>query len=123
MAWVYVQINGHLYRPGGGLACRTGYSGLLLGKNNPAMEAIPEYGPIPRGLYLIGPPGGFHPGLQFAMELEALFCSSIKRDGFLIHGENQSHHGYSSKGCIIVPPNVREEVAASDDKELEVRSY
>ena len=122
MPWVYVQINGHLYRPGGSLACRTGYSGFGYGKNNPGAQAVPYVGPIPTGLYMIGPPHNHH-GKRFAMELEALFCSSIKRDHFLIHGDNPHHPGSSSEGCIIVPPNVREEIAASDDKELEVRSY
>jgi len=122
MAWVYVQFNGHLYRPGGSLACRSGYSGYGFGKDNPAMEAVPNMGPIPVGLYSIGPPGNIA-GRQFAMRLEAIVSWITWRDGFLIHGDSRSHPGEASEGCIIVPLNVRVEIAASDDKELEVRSY
>jgi hypothetical protein len=42
------------------------------------------------------------------------------RDGFLIHGDNPSHPGASSEGCIILPRAARSKIANSGDHTLHV---
>jgi hypothetical protein len=42
------------------------------------------------------------------------------RGGFLIHGDSLQHTGSASHGCIILPRPTRMEIAASEDRELEV---
>ena len=54
--WTYSQATGQLSK--NGVLIGTGYSGaglsMATGRNNPVMQAIPNQGPIPVGLYLIG---------------------------------------------------------------------
>ncbi len=45
--WTYAQKTGSLLQDGQAVA--TGYSGFDEGKNNPAMQAIHDVGPIPQG--------------------------------------------------------------------------
>ncbi len=41
------------------------------------------------------------------------------RDGFLIHGDNQVHD--ASNGCIILAHDLREKIAASKDRIIEIQ--
>jgi hypothetical protein len=53
--WTYAQKTGALLQNGQLVA--TGYSGFEEGKNNPAMQAVTNVGPIPQGDWTIeGPP-------------------------------------------------------------------
>ena len=53
--WTYAQKTGALLR--NGQAAGTGYSGFDNGKNNPAMQAVSNVGPIPQGSWtIVGPP-------------------------------------------------------------------
>src|ERR1035437_3739858 len=122
MPWVYAQSSGELYRPDGTRAM-TGYSGFLMGRNNPAFKSIHDYGPIPMGFYTIGHPYNDHTSHKtFVMDLTPIMPTST-RSGFQIHGDSSEHPGFASNGCIVVGPAIRAEIAASRDRLLEVRVY
>lgn len=102
-----------------------GYSGHGAGLNNPAMQNVRMVGPVPQGKYTICPANDAHPHLgPVAMELtpwngNAMFL----RSGFFIHGDNAEMNHTASDGCIILPRDVRERIAAlvaAGENELEV---
>lgn len=115
--WTYAQKSGTLSHDGSVIA--EGYSGFKQGKNNPAMESVPDVGPIPKGRYAIadhceekGP---------LTMRLTPIEGTDTHgRAGFLIHGDSSEHPGEASHGCIILPRQARSLIAASPDKVLEV---
>ena len=58
VGWEYSQSTGYLYKidsEGKREHIATGYSGYDKGLNNPEMENVSYVGPIPRGLWKIGP--------------------------------------------------------------------
>jgi hypothetical protein len=116
MPWTYSQSTGQLARDGQFVA--TGYSGFGIGRNNPSEQAMPNVGPIPQGHYNIGPP--FEAAIQgpCTMRLTPVGHDALGRDGFLIHGDNLTHD--ASTGCIVLPREVRESIASSEDHDLEV---
>ena len=115
--WTYEQATGKLSHDGADVA--TGYSGAGDGKNNPADEAIQGVGPIPTGSYTIGQPYDTTTHGPFVMRLTPAADNQMDgRSGFLMHGDNATHT--ASQGCIIMPRNVREQVAASGDMDLTV---
>lgn len=116
MSWIYSQSSGQLSRDGELIA--TGYSGAGAGRNNPAEQAVPNVGPIPQGHYLIGPE--FDAPIQgpCTMRLSPNGHDALGRDGFLIHGDNATHD--ASTGCVILPLEARQQIAASEDRDLEV---
>src|ERR1039457_5511435 len=83
--WTYDQLSGALGKDGQRVA--TGYSGFGQGKNNPDMENVPDVGPIPRGVYDIGPP---HDTTTHGPHVMALTpepgTNTLGRDGFLSPG-------------------------------------
>ena len=98
-----------------------GYSGHGLGRNNPAAQAEPDIGPIPRGRYTIGPPQPTHGG--FALPLTPDPSNEMfGRSAFLIHGDmaNPALAGTASLGCIIIPRVYRWAIWGSGDHDLEV---
>jgi hypothetical protein len=119
MSWKYIQANGNLIF--GGKLIAAGYSGFGPGKNNPAMQSIPNVGPIPVGKYTIGLAFESEKDGPVVMHLmPAEETETFGRGGFLIHGDNAAHMGSSSHGCIILSRPVRLAIAASEDRELEV---
>lgn len=95
-----------------------GYSGFGEGKDNPAMEAVPNIGPIPRGHWKIGAPVT-HPHLgPLAFPLTPVGHDAHKRTEFFIHGANALHPNDSSHGCPILGRSIRERIR--DDKETEL---
>jgi hypothetical protein len=116
MPWNYSQSTGTLTRDNQFVA--TGYSGAAAGRNNPAEQAVPNLGPIPQGLYRIGPPFDAVRQGPCVMRLTPLGHDALGRDGFLIHGDNLTHN--ASTGCIILPRATREAIAASPDRDLVV---
>ena len=70
--WTYNQANGSLSKDGTPFA--TGYSGAGAGKDTPALEAIANVGPIPRG------------PLHYPCEGTA----THGRDGFLVHADSRT---------------------------------
>ena len=119
MTWRYEQSTGKLFRPTGHLVC-TAYSGHGDGVNNPEMEDVRGVGPIPRGRWIIGT-AEKHPRLgPLAMPLHPSGHDAHGRSEFFIHGDNARGDRSASHGCIIVPRAVREDIAASADRQLDV---
>jgi hypothetical protein len=117
--WSYDQLSGTLSKDGERVA--TGYSGFEQGKNNPDLEHIHDTGPIPKGVYGIGPPHDTTTHGPHVMPLTPeLGTNTFGRDGFLIHGDSVAHPGTASHGCIILPRNVRDQISASGDFQIEV---
>jgi hypothetical protein len=118
--WSYAQKTGEIQQDGKHVS--TGYSGASEGKNNPAMENVPNVGPIPRGDWTIaGPPVDSKDHGPYVLKLNpAPSTETHGRSGFLMHGDSKEHPGSASHGCVILPRAVREEVWQSGDRELEV---
>ena len=125
--WTYDQSTGTLARNGKFIA--RGYSGANIGKNNPDLEAKVATGPIPRGNWRIGdtlsgePEGGpykSNPCGPYCLRLTAVGHKAHGRSAFLIHGDSAKRPGQASKGCIILPRNVRELIWNSGDRALVV---
>lgn len=124
--WTYHQHDGTLYRADGTLA-GTGYSGHNEGKNNPAMESVKNIGPFPRGQWtftvIMGADGKpcdhngkkapvicFHPKIG---------TETFGRDNFECHGDSIHEPGSVSLGCMIMPHDVRVEMANSQDRNMD----
>ncbi len=109
----YEQSTGRLTDESGTLVGE-GYSGHDAGKNNPALQGTPDIGPIPVGVYRIGPPfDDAHLG-KFVMSLTPLPATDTHgRSGFYMHGDSAAHCGGASEGCIIAGPLTRHRVAAT----------
>ncbi|HUO24658.1 MAG TPA: tlde1 domain-containing protein [Candidatus Aquilonibacter sp.] len=118
--WIYAQKTGELWRDGKQVA--SGYSGCDKGKNDPAMQAVAEVGPIPQGKWtIIGPPFNSHEHGPYVLRLEPeAGTNSFGRNGFLMHGDSVEFPGCASKGCVILPRAIREQVWNSGDCELQV---
>jgi len=118
--WTYAQKSGELLLNGQHVA--SGYSGFDNGKNNPAMQAIPDFGPIPQGEWTItGPPMNTPDHGPYVLRLlPANGTDTFGRTGFLMHGDSIESPGCASHGCIIMARNTREEVWQSGDTSLEV---
>lgn len=103
----------------------SGWSGNGEGVDNPDKQDVHNVGPLPRGRYRIGPAHN-HPHLgPVVMDLiPAPGNQMFGRLAFRIHGAAQGDTfispGHSSDGCIILPRPVRERIAASSDKDLQV---
>lgn len=119
-AWTYAQKSGELHQDDKPIA--TGYSGTGAGKNNPAMQNVPNVGPIPQGDWTIaGPPADTADHGPYVLKLNpADDTETFGRGGFLMHGDSKEHPGCASHGCVILPQAVREQVWTSGDRELEV---
>ena len=118
--WIYAQKTGALLRHG--QLAGHGYSGLDNGKNNPAMQALHDIGPIPQGTWtILGPPLNSTEHGPYVLRLQAApDTCTFQRSGFLMHGDSIRAPGTASKGCIVLPHAVREFVWNSGDTELEV---
>ena len=118
--WTYAQKTGDL-RQDGEVVGR-GYSGFDNGKNNPAMQAVHDVGPIPQGEWTItGPPFNTAEHGPFVLRLEpASATNTFGRSGFLMHGDSIHAPGTASRGCIIMQRTLREQVWDSGDTDLEV---
>lgn len=119
--WFFDQLTGNIWhddRLVGG-----GYSGYAQGKNNPDMQDVHEFGPIPRGTYFIGDPvDGTHMG-EFAIPLTPAPTNVMfDRLGFFWHGDDKANPGAASRGCLISSRWLREEAIRSGDLVLEVRT-
>lgn len=98
----------------------TGYSGFGWGLNNPALQNWPDTGPIPQGVYSIGPQQDNGP-LKASMRLTPDPHNQMyDRDRFLIHGPHQNDHRDSSAGCPVIDRPSRDQIANSGDHVLRV---
>jgi len=118
--WTYAQKTGELLQDNQHVG--NGYSGFDNGKNNPAMQAVENLGPIPQGSWtILGPPMNTASHGPFVLRLQPdPATNTFGRDGFLMHGDSIESPGCASHGCIIVPRVVREQVWSSGDTSLEV---
>lgn len=119
MKWTYEQSTGRLLLNGQLVA--QGYSGSGGGKNNPEVEHMADLGPIPRGMWQILPPRLKTSSRgPYVLPLKPVNHNARGRYGFLIHGDSRSHPGSASKGCIILPKDIRVRIWESGIHKLEV---
>lgn len=122
--WIYRQSTGAFLYPSG-QTFTVGYSGApATGKNNPAMQAEHNVGPIPCGVYDIAAPedidGGPH-GPYVLPLLPRVGNQMFGRDGFLIHDDSLHHPGAASQGCIVtIGQATRQAIWESGDHVLQV---
>lgn len=120
--WRYEQKTGSLWKDDYPLAPHAGYSGRDTyehkGRNNPELEHMPFIGPIPRGKYWICPWYNSQTKGPVVMRLDPEGHDACCRTGFMIHGDNAKND--ASEGCIVLPRNLREKIARSGDRVLEV---
>jgi hypothetical protein len=116
--WTWIQ-TGLLIGPDGSRS--PGYSGKGACKNQPEAQDIKNWGPIPCGVYRIGDPHDSADHGPFVLPLTPDSANEMfGRDSFLIHGDSISAPGTASEGCIILPRPIREKIATSGDRELQV---
>lgn len=97
----------------------TGYSGTGEGRNNSAMQNVPNVGPTPQGTYDIGPAYNNPNTGPSTMNLTPQpGTNTFGRDLFRIHGNNAAND--ASHGCPIAPPDVRNQINDSPDRVLHV---
>lgn len=120
MIWKFDTSNGRMTRDGHLVG--TGYSGDEDHYNQPDAENMVDQGPIPRGTYTMSKffddPGGKGPLVCRLMPKEG--TNTFGRSGFMMHGDNAQHSKTGSHGCIVLEHNVRAQVCASGETELEV---
>ena len=117
--WTYKQSTGELTHDGKHIG--TAYSGHGEGLNNPAMQQVPEVGPLPQGEYMIGEVFTHPTKGPVVMHLNAKSgTQEFGRSGFLMHGDNQLLNHTGSEGCIVAARPIRELVAVSPDRNLTV---
>lgn len=106
---IYQQSTGEMRAAEGcalplGTLIGVGYAGSGDGKNNPAMQDVPDIGPLPQGVYTQKPPRDEIPGLgPYVIDLEPgpeneMYGRSLFRE----HGDSASHPGKASCGCIVL---------------------
>lgn len=117
--WFYKQKTGVILR--GDVPVGVGYAGGGLGKNNPALAMVKSCGPLPCGGYTIGPAvDSDTTGPVTLCLLPKLGNLAFGRTAFRIHGDGLLDPGAASHGCIVTARAIREQMAASDDRDLEV---
>lgn len=115
--WVYQISTGDLQHDGEHVGIC--YSGQGDGLNNPELSHVRNYGPLPKGLYTIGPVFRHSSKGPVCMRLTpAPGVEMHGRDGFLIHGDNKLMNHTASEGCIIASLTIRQDIAQSKDREL-----
>ncbi len=116
---IYEQRTGKML----GLVDRVfvGYSGFGRWKNNPDFEFAHSVGPVPAGIYVLAGPfdDPEHGPICFKLVPHSNL-ETFGRIGLMIHGANAEHPGSSSHGCIVLPYDAREAMAASGDRKLGV---
>ncbi len=118
MPWTYHQRTGRLFHDQTAVA--KGYSGSAKGINNPGMEHVRNVGPIPHGKYSIGAQYDTTAHGPHVMALSPIGHTALGRTEFLIHGDNVAANQTASQGCIILPRHIRDRIARSGDKVLNV---
>jgi len=110
----YKQSTGEV-RDEQGAFVALGWAGNTAGKNEPTMEHVRCIGPLPAGLYQVGPWEAQHPGLgPWVARLTQIEGETFGRDAFYFHGPSMdpAHYGQESKGCIVLPRVGRDRVRA-----------
>lgn len=116
--WTYQQSTGNIWDNNGEHVAR-GYSGAGASKNDPEAQDQQGVGPLPRGLWSIGQPYDSERVGPLALPLTPTAdTETFGRSAFLIHGDSIAAPGTASRGCIILPRDVRQRIAASADRLL-----
>lgn len=120
--WDYEQATGNLYAFGKDTPVETGYAGHGEGLNNPDMQNVHDLGPLPRGLYTIGPPHDSpHTGPYTLDLLPDADNKMFGRFAFRIHGDKIGGPPHTaSDGCPIFSRTTRELITNSKDNRLRV---
>jgi len=128
--WIFKQSTGELSRvfpgapdsgPNAPVPVGIGYAGLGLDKDDPTKQGVEGMGPLPAGLYTIGPAEDNVQLGPCAMRLTPDAADVMfGRSGFYIHGDSLSHPGQASHGRIVIGPVIRHAISASDDNRLQV---
>ncbi len=116
---IYEQTTGRLRGLGDQLF--VGYSGYGRWKNNPDFEFAHTIGPVPAGRYTLSYPfdDSGHGKICFDLSPKP-GTETFGRSGLMVHGDYLLHRGSASHGCIVLPHDARQAMAASGDRELEV---
>lgn len=119
--WMYSQSAGRIWREGDPAVYPLCYSGKNGGKNNPALQSMHNVGPIPQGVYGIGPPQDTKTHGPYVLPLIPKKGNVMwGRSGFLMHSDSVSHPGQASEGCIVCARSTRVEIWESGDHQLTV---
>lgn len=114
MPWTYEQATGQIYDAVMNPVGAPGYSGHPPHVNDVDAQNIPNFGPIPQGLWNMvemietGAPQG-----PCVIRLEPdPTTETFGRSGFLVHGDLVENPGaeMASEGCIILSRMVRQEM-------------
>lgn len=123
--WQWDQSAGELRRDGKFVG--KGYSGKGRGVNNPSLQGMAGFGPIPRGKWKIVRKYDSANVGPYALELHAVDATpgddrhdETGRGAFRIHGDNVRGDNSASKGCIILPRPLRVKIWESGDRDLTV---
>jgi hypothetical protein len=99
--FTYSQTTGKYFL--NGVYLTTGYSGFEQGKNNPLLQDVHNFGPIPRGVFDIGI---VHDDVKLGpcvMMLTPVQGTNVfGRTDFYEHGDDKKQPGFGSHGCIVV---------------------
>ncbi len=118
---IYSQTTGEMRN--GAALLGTGYAGRGEGLNNPAMQAVPNIGPLPQGIYTINPPVDTTTHGPYVMWLTPDPANEMfGRFGFGIHADEIANAGkhLASTGCIVMSNEARLAIWESGDRELQV---
>jgi uncharacterized protein RhaS with RHS repeats len=119
LRWEYSQSTGQISQKGN--AVGTGYAGAGVGRNNSAMQSVPNVGPIPQGTWFIGNAYNSPKAGPITIVLTpSTGTNTFGRSAFGIHGDNSAGNQSASEGCIVVNPSVRNLILNSGDNELVV---
>ncbi len=118
--WKYSQRNGVIREDE--TIKTAGYSGNGIWKNNPSAQSVHNHGPIPQGKWTIKSLVEQHEHLgHYVLVLEPKpGTETYSRTGLCWHGENPSHPGQSSDGCIVSGLDIRIQAWNSACHDLEV---
>lgn len=116
--WYFESSTGNWYDPAGAFFSM-GYSGNGAGLNNPAMQNVPDVGPLPENIYdqsewFDDPEKG------------PIVCRLIPRNeslmfgraGMMNHGDNAKRNFSASEGCAIADHRTRLARSQSPDQVL-----
>jgi len=120
MTWTYHQSTCEIDHDGKVIG--KGYAGKKPWQNQPGFQSLAGKGPLPQGKYTIA---------KHFIDDQTTGKHSLRltpdprnhmfgRSRFLIHGDNRTHVGDSSDGCIVTRFDIRLKILHSNDSVLEV---
>lgn len=117
--WIYSQTSGKISINNDYIA--TGYAGNGIDKNKHESQSSHNHGPLPVGLYDIGPAYTNPRTGPITMNLTPDINNEMfNRDEFRIHPDSIKNPGNASDGCICLDELTRITINNSKDKKLVV---